>query len=216
MNQHKRNERGIAMVVAIVAIVVIGAMVIGVASAVVFEHRQAQMSGQIGQAFAVTELGLNDAIADWDAAAASALAVNDSFAFAGAAPGGAGSYTGWIRRLGAQLYLVEVTGTSEHDGARERLGAFVKSGAVAISVRAAARGGGGGGQASLKNDATLSGLDMVPVGWGPRCAGPLEDIPGAEWNGPYTDSAKDQKERKGHLDGWKFFGSRLRDAAPSK
>ena len=144
MTQHKRHEQGIAMVVSIVAIVVIGAMVIGVGSAVVLEHRQAQMSGQVSQGFAVAELGLNDAIADWDASAASALAVNDSMAFTGAAPGGAGSYSGWIRRMSVQTYLVEVTGTSQHGGARERLGAFVKSDWVEIDVRAAARGGGGG------------------------------------------------------------------------
>ena len=169
-----------ALVMAIMAIMVVGALVIGVGTTVVLEHRQAQNTPKVGQAFSVSELGLNDAIADWSAAAADTLAVNQRAPFSGAAPSGAGSYTGWILRLSPDLYMIEVTGTSARYGARQRLGAFVKTSPI-ISVYAAARGGGGGGQGVIKNASTISGRDMVPAGWGAACPGTLEDIPGAEW-----------------------------------
>ena len=50
-----------ALVMAIMAIMVVGALVIGVGTTVVLEHRQAQNTPKVGQAFSVSELGLNDA-----------------------------------------------------------------------------------------------------------------------------------------------------------
>ncbi len=45
MNKHIDNERGIALLMAIIAIVVVGGLLIGVATSARLENRQAQNTG---------------------------------------------------------------------------------------------------------------------------------------------------------------------------
>ncbi len=65
MNKHTDNEHGIALLIAIIAIVVVGGLLIGVTTSSRLEHRQAQNTEEMAQAFAVGELGLNETIADF-------------------------------------------------------------------------------------------------------------------------------------------------------
>ncbi|MEE8135066.1 MAG: hypothetical protein V3T56_08405, partial [Gemmatimonadales bacterium] len=65
MNKHIDNERGIALLMAIIAIVVVGGLLIGVANSARLENRQAQNTGAMVQALSVSELGLNETIADF-------------------------------------------------------------------------------------------------------------------------------------------------------
>ena len=181
MKKHIDNERGIALLIAIIAIVVVGGLLIGVATSARLENRQAQNTGEMAQALAVGELGLNETIADFNSGGWNALGVMEATEITGASMDGAGSYTGTVTRLNQRLYLVNITGASARGGARQRLGSFVKMGSLDIDISAAARGGGGGGQAVVKGGVTVNGRDMIPAGWGSACSSPLEDKPGIEW-----------------------------------
>ncbi len=181
MNKHIDNERGIALLLAIIAIVVIGGLLIGVTTSARLETRQAQNTGAMAQAFAVAEIGLSETIADFNSGGWNALAIAEAAAITGAAVAGAGSYTGTVTRLNQSLYLVDITGASTRGSARQRLGSFAKMGSLDIDISAAARGGGGGGQAVLKNGVTIDGRDRIPTGWGAACSSPLEDKAGIEW-----------------------------------
>ncbi len=181
MNKHIDNERGMALLMSIIAIVMVGGLLIGVANTARLESRQAQNTGAMAQAFAVTELGLNETIADFNSGGWSALGIMEAAAITGASIAGAGSYTGTVTRLNQTLYLVNIAGMSARGGARQRLGSFVKWWPVDIDISAAARGGGGGGQAVVKGGVTVNGRDMIPAGWGAACSSPLEDKPGIEW-----------------------------------
>ncbi len=151
----------------------------------------------MAQAFAVTELGLSETVADFNSGAWSALGIMEAAAITGASMAGAGTYTGTVTRLNQILYLVNITGMSARGSARQRLGSFVKWWPLEIDISAAARGGGGGGQAVVKPGVTMSGRDMIPVGWGAACSSPLEDKPGIVWK----DDAQEVVEPGGSLDG---------------
>ena len=181
MNKHIDNERGIALLISLIAVVVVGGLLVGVSVSARLEHRQAQNTGAMAQAMAVGELGLNETIANFNNGGWNALAITEVAAIAGASMDGAGSYTGTVTRLNQRLYLVNITGTSARGSARQRLGSFVKMGSLDIEISAAAKGGGGGGQAVLKGGVTVDGRDRIPLGWGPMCSSPLEDKAGIEW-----------------------------------
>ncbi len=181
MAKHIDNERGIALLIAIIAIVVVGGLLVGIATAARLENRQAHNTGEMAQAFAVAELGLNETIASFNDGGWNALGIMEAAEISGVTVAGAGNYSGTVTRLSERLYLVDVTGTSSRGGARQRLGTYVKMGSLDIDIRAAARGGGGGGQAVLKGGVTVDGRDRIPPGWGPTCSSPLEDKAGIEW-----------------------------------
>ncbi len=181
MNKHIDNERGIALLISIIALVVVGGMLTGVTVSARLENRQAQNTGEMAQALAVGELGLNEVIADFNSGGWNALGIMGSAEITGASIDGAGSYTGTVTRLNQRLYLVDITGASARGSARQRLGTFVRMGSLDIDISAAARGGGGGGQAVVKGGVTVNGRDMIPAGWGLVCSSALEDKPGIEW-----------------------------------
>ena len=91
MNTHTRNERGIALIISIMCIIVIGGLVVGVATAARLEHRQAQNTGEMRQAFSVTELGLAEAMASWNAGDWNALEPDEITLEVRRAPGGGGT-----------------------------------------------------------------------------------------------------------------------------
>jgi len=163
MTKHIHNERGLALLVSIMAIIVVGGLLVGTVTAARLENRQAHNTGEMAQAFAVTELGLGETMADWYAGNWNAMRVMDELPISGSAPEGAGSYSGNVRRLSRELFFVDVTGVSARGGARQRLGTFVKLQPLSLGIeaslitRGAVRRNGGG---------EISGMDEPPAGWG--------------------------------------------------
>ncbi len=162
MNKHINNERGIALLIAIIAIIVVGGLLIGVATSARLENRQAQNTGQMAQAFAMTELGLSETVADWYAGNFNSMAIMDSSPISGTAPQGAGSYTGDIQRLSQELFFLDVTGTSARGGSRQRLGTFVKLRSVNVEIEASLTTRGG---VRRSGNGQISGIDLPPAGW---------------------------------------------------
>lgn len=172
-NTHLGSERGIALMISIMAILVVGGLIVGVATAARLEHRQGQNTGELRQASAVAELGLNEAIADWHAGDWNAMNVMEADSFTGTAPQGAGSYEGSVQRLNAELFLVDVTGTSARGAARHRLGSFVKLRPLIIDIQASLTTRG---PVERNGMGKINGTDQPPTGW-PTC-GPPEDQAG--------------------------------------
>ncbi len=162
MNKHIDNERGIALLMSIIAIVVVGGLLIGVATSARLENRQAQNTGAMAQAFAVTELGLSETVADWYAGDFNSMAVMDEAPIAGASPQGAGTYTGNIQRLSQELFFLDVTGTSARGLSRQRLGTFVKLRPLIFEIEASLTSRGG---VRRSGNGQINGTDLPPAGW---------------------------------------------------
>ncbi len=162
MNKHIDNERGIALLISIIAIVVVGGLLIGVATSARLENRQAQNTAQMTQAFAVTELGLGETMVNWYAGNFNFMAIMDESPISGTAPQGAGTYTGDIQRLSQEMFFLDVTGTSARAGARQRLGTFVKLSRVTVDIDASLTTGG---PVRRAGNGQISGTDLPPAGW---------------------------------------------------
>ena len=168
LTQHMEDERGIALLLTILGIVVIGALMSGFFMSAMLENRAGQNSRRMEQAFAAAEFGITETIATWNVGTWNALAANQTDSISGTSPRGSGTYAGEVRRLNNELFLVDVTGQSSVGQARQRIGAFVKLRSLLFDVQAALTTRGPG---TIGGNASLDGNDHVPPGWA-ACAPP--------------------------------------------
>ncbi|UCG84827.1 MAG: hypothetical protein JSW71_12800 [Gemmatimonadota bacterium] len=156
------NERGIALLVAVLGLLVSGSLISAFVILGVLEHRMASNTRRVGQAFSAAEHGLSQTVGNWNSTAWNTMAVNDSVVVSGVTPGGTGSYAGLVRRLNNEMFVVDIAATDGAGGARQRLGAFVKLRPIDMDIRAALTTRG---QTRVGGNAAISGVDSDPSGW---------------------------------------------------
>lgn len=156
------DERGIALLVAVLGLLLAGSLISAFVMLGVLEHRMASNTRRVGQAFSAAEHGLSQTVGNWDKTSWNLMAVSDSIAVSGATPGGTGSYAGFVRRLNNELFLIDVTAADGNGGARQRLGALIKLRPIDMDIRAALTTRG---NTRVGGSAHISGLDMDPTGW---------------------------------------------------
>ena len=175
-----KNERGIALAIAIVALVVVGALIAGALFAAMQEQRVSENVRRVMAAFGVAEEGVYDIIRDWDKNSAAYAAL---YPFPADSPATSsvvidtkpsasktGSYSGTLFKLNDQLYLVDVTaqdnmsfaGRIRGGGASQRLGLLVRVKPLTLGPPAALTSGGAN---VLGGNATINGNDQIPTGW---------------------------------------------------
>ncbi len=128
----------------------------------VLDRREATNTRRMQQAFAAAEYGLAETIGDWDAPSWNLLAVNDSAPVAGDTPNGAGSYSGTVRRVNNELFLINLLGHDAAAGVQQRLGAFVKLRPIQMDIQAALTVRG---PTRIGGSADINGTDAAPLGW---------------------------------------------------
>jgi hypothetical protein len=169
LTRRKEDERGIALLLTILGIVVIGALMSGFFMSAMLENRAGQNSRRVEQAFAAAEFGVTETIASWNVGTWNALTPNQTDSIGGTSPNGSGTYTGQVRRLNNEMFLVDVTGQSAVGQARQRIGAFVKLRSLLFDISAVLTTRG---PSTFSGNAALDGTDRVPAAW-PGCP-PLE------------------------------------------
>ncbi|HSD33683.1 MAG TPA: hypothetical protein VLB49_17340 [Gemmatimonadales bacterium] len=168
-----RDERGMALAVAIFALVVAGALIAGAFFAGTQEQRVGQNSLRVQQSFGVGEAAINEVVRNWNPQIYNALPIYpaDSFVFAPVlSGGGTGSYTGVIRKLNSNLYMVDVTGRDRASaagqafgsGARQRLGWLMRVRLLDVAVGASLTTQG---DVKLVGNAYVDGNNWIPDGW---------------------------------------------------
>jgi hypothetical protein len=198
MKQILKSERGMALAIAIVALVVVGALVAGAFFAGTQEQRVGENSGRMLQSFGVAEEGAYEVINKWQDSIgvynAQAVYPNDSVAFP---HGGGGSYpTVWLTaanktgvygghlyKLNDEQYFIDMTGLDSVSlrasagalrhiggGGRQRIGLLARIKPLVVDVQAALTTGKGN---VVAGNAVISGYDQSPTGW-PDC-GPLDN-----------------------------------------
>jgi hypothetical protein len=132
-----RNERGIALVVAVVALVVVGALVAGTFYISNLEQRTAQSVAVAATAREAAEAGLEDAMANVKVGDYP-FGVADSTAYASnVTPSGwnsSTSYSVYVFPLSYQMYLVKSVGTSS--GVTSTITEYVKANVPDVSITA--------------------------------------------------------------------------------
>src|SRR2546426_2920651 len=172
-----KNERGIALALAIVELMVVGALIAGALFAATEEQRVSENVRRVMAAFGVAEEGVYDIIRDWG---------KNSGTYAGLYPFPAkqssvvidtttsasktGSYSGTLFKLNDQLYLIDVraqdnmslAGRVRGGGASQRLGLLVRIKPLMLGPPAALTSGGAN---VLGGNASINGNDQIPTGW---------------------------------------------------
>lgn len=164
----RTGSRGIALPLAVFALVMVGALVSGA----FFIGRQEQTVGRnsvkLQQAFAVAEAGAHSAVANWSTEVYNALATGGTTTIGGSM-GTNGWYRGEVRRLNDQLFLVRSEGFSRDSTARQQVGLLVRLRPIEITLAAALETRG---DLELGGSATIDGTDTAPAGWTCPPAGP--------------------------------------------
>lgn len=165
-----KNERGIALAMAIFALVVIGAIVAGTVFAGRLEQRGGQNTIYAGQAFEAADAAIGATIAGWQSTY-NQLAVGDSLDLGTTSLGGNVSNSAKLIRVNDVTFLVRADGWSE-DGsgnvlAQRSLATFAKLIKTSVPIRAAlvARG-----DLTVKGTADLYGANADPPGWATNSA----------------------------------------------
>lgn len=181
MKPMMRNERGMALAVAIVALVVVGALVAGALFVGTQEQRLGENQRRIGQSFGVAEAALVEVSnpATWSAGTYNAMRKYPSDtarAWGGwptwkATAGGTGKYGGNMFKMNDNLYFMDMTGSDNVSrvasaamtgGARQRLGMIMRIKPVTFPMQASLTTKG---NVALAGQAEVDGTDQNPAGW---------------------------------------------------
>ena len=174
MKRILRDERGMALAVAIFALVVVGALVAGAFFAGTQEQRVGENQRRVMTSFGVAEAGVQERLVQWDPTTQNRVKQYPESSVAIAtqpAPGGTGSYNGTWYRMGPNIFLIDVTGqdantsagaVSSGGGARQRLGMIARIAPIEFGIRASLTTQGG---VSVGGTAEIDGNDQIPTGW---------------------------------------------------
>lgn len=157
-----RNERGIALPMAIFALVVIGGMVAGSFFIATQEQAVGRNSLQLQQAFAAAEEGAQVQAANWQSAGYNSLATGDSATFSGTINSNTGWYRGSVRRLSDLLFLVRSEGFNRDSTTRQQVGTIVRLRPIEIDIQGALTTQG---DTKIGGSSFISGGDHQPGGW---------------------------------------------------
>lgn len=154
-----KSERGIALVVAIVALVVIGAIVAGTFFISSLEQKTAENSVDAAEAYQAAEAGIVKNVGNWDTGYNS-LAVDGGTTIAqdSVAPGTYFNVT--ISRLNSSLFFLRSVGT--RNSATQTLAMVLRTVTVNPNVNAAVTAKG---NVSVGGNATIDGTNTNPSGW---------------------------------------------------
>lgn len=165
------DERGIALAVAVFALVVIGALVAGTFFAGRLEQRTGLNTMFAAQSFELAEAGATEVLANWAPATFNALAPGTDTILPPVVLAPLQVYTPTVTRLTQSLYFVRATGQRlDADGsvlAERTTGQLARLAVPVVSPGAAMVSGRAVRVNSL---ARLTGEDQVPTGWAGHCS----------------------------------------------
>jgi Tfp pilus assembly protein PilX len=174
MKRVLQDERGMALAIAIFALIVVGALVAGAFFAGTQEQRVGVNSRRVQQSFGVAEAGAAERLATWRPDSLNQLGIYPAdFAPIALtpAPFGTGSYGGGVYRLTPYVFLIDVSGsdlatragrTQAGTGARQRIGLLTRLAPVQFDIQASLTTQG---TVNLKGTAAVNGNDQNPEWW---------------------------------------------------
>ena len=175
----QEEQRGFTLPVTMFALGVVGLIMTGGVFVARQEGRIGVANEQAGLAFYLTEQGLVDLMANWNAAFFGALPYWGDTTVTRDYPG-VGLVTARVTKMTDNLYFVDADGTVTRggamlSGASRRVGVTVRLVTADVEPPAALTTRG---ETDLWGTAEVHGEDEVPGGWGGLCPGTLENKPG--------------------------------------
>jgi hypothetical protein len=162
---------------AVFALVVIGALVAGTFFAGRLEQRTGLNSMFAAQSFELAEAGATDLLANWSPATFNGLAPGADTTLAPVTLAPMQVYVPTVTRLTPNLFFVRATGQRwDADGsilAERTVGLLARLGVPLVAPGAAVVSGT---PIQFMSEATVSGEDLDPVGWGGDCPGAVDTV----------------------------------------
>lgn len=172
MKRVMQDERGIALAVAIFALVIVGALVAGAFFAGTQEQRVAESSRRLQQSFGLAEVGVGQQVASWNPNVNNALRAFPQDTLKVNATSATGAYGGNIFRLNPNLYLIDITAQDSislqsglrraSGGARQRVGLLARIWPLQMNIQASLTTMG---NVALSGTSKVDGTDQLPPGW---------------------------------------------------
>lgn len=175
-----RNERGIALAVAIFALVVVGGLVAGSMFVATQEQRVGRNTLRQQTAFTAAESATQDVVLNWAAGNYNTLAVGGSVTTTGTAPDGRGWYKRTVQRLGQAVYIVRTDGFNKDSTSRQRVGALMRLRPLAFNISAALKTAGA---LKIGGSSYINGADTQPNTW-TGCPATQPTLPGIQLPDP--------------------------------
>ena len=173
-----RSERGIALVAAIVALVLVGGMVAGSMFIALQEQRVGRNVVRQQQAFWAAETAALEPVTVWGASAYRDLAVGGTATATGTTTTGWYRYT--VRRLNHVLYLSQADGFSWDLASRQRVAMLLRLRPLPLNIDAALKTLD---PPSLGGSSDVTGADVQPANW-TACPAPGPAMPAVWVPGP--------------------------------
>jgi cytoskeletal protein CcmA (bactofilin family) len=177
MQTTRQSEKGMALVMALSAIVVIGVMMAGVVFVTTQDYRIGGNTVRTARAAAASELGLNGVLVDWNLADNSRLQTGATLTKSYTAPRGATANVIVTRLPGPFFWVVSegyAGGLGSQGSGRRRYGTLFRLDTPAMNFMGAITTQGA---ITVRGNVTVSGYDGLPATW-PSC-GALKDVAGA-------------------------------------
>ena len=167
----RSDERGMALALALLGIIVIGALVAGTFTAGRLEMTAGRNVVYSAQAAEAAEAGLHDAFINWNANWNGYDELESSIAYTDAPPSGTGvQFTQIVTKLSPSLFLVQSTGVRLGPGgqilASRTLGQLARITPPDIDIQAAVTANA---EVRVGGSAQVDGIDDVPAGWAGQC-----------------------------------------------
>ena len=162
MTNRAHNERGAVLIIAILGIVVMGGLVTAAFTTTWMEFRLADNTRRAAQAFGAADFGLAETIDSWNVGVWNNMDVLDSVAVSGTSSYGHGTYSGYVKRTGDEMFLVMITGTDKSGNNQQRVGEYVRLSGVDVDIQAALTVQG---PTTIGGNAQIVGADSTPSGW---------------------------------------------------
>ena len=156
------GERGIAIMLVMIAMVIVAGLTTAALFLGIGEERMGRGYIRYQHAFSAAEAGVFYPVRNWNQTIYNALSVDDSVTFAGRLADGTGSFSGTLRRLNRTLYLVTAEGMEAGSRTRHSLGLIVRLHPLALTPRAALVTRG---PLSIGPSSVVDGYDQPPSGW---------------------------------------------------
>jgi hypothetical protein len=158
----RRDERGVALVGAIFALLLIGGMVSGAFFVGMQEQRVGHSTLKAQQAFHTAEGAAQYLVADWDPYKYNNLVVGSTLADVGWMDDSTGWYRRSLRRMNTMLYLVDVQGFSADSSTGQHVGLLARLNPVEVRADAAFTTRG---NVRARGKSEINGNDRTPPGW---------------------------------------------------
>jgi cytoskeletal protein CcmA (bactofilin family) len=172
-----QSEKGMALVMALSAIVVIGVMMAGVVFVTTQDYRIGANTVRTARAAAAAELGLNGVLVDWKLADNSQLQTGATLTKSYTAPRGATANVIVTRLPGPFFWVVSegyAGGLGSQGSGRRRYGTLFRLDTPAVNFMGALTTQG---QLRVTGTVNVNGMDAAPPGWS-GCSG-TQNVAGA-------------------------------------